>query len=170
MVRHYTTQPLEREVIDRVVRSALRAPSAGYAQGWAFLVLTCEADRERFWRFAPVRAERASAVQNAPLIVVPMSNKDAYLDRYTESDKGWTDRDEARWPAPYWHIDTGMVDRVGASPAQLVAVGRTHWAVQQLASWGLNEWEGAVGEAITSAAPRKTKSGVVKVDIDPLRR
>ncbi|WP_425297897.1 nitroreductase family protein [Nocardia abscessus] len=108
MVRHYTAQPLERDVIERVVRSALRAPSAGYAQGWAFLVLTSEADRERFWRFAPVRAERAPAVQNAPLIVVPMSNKDAYLDRYTESDKGWTHRDEARWPAPYWHIDTGM--------------------------------------------------------------
>ncbi|MGY1894636.1 nitroreductase family protein [Nocardia gipuzkoensis] len=108
MVRHYTAQPLERDVIERVVRSALRAPSAGYAQGWAFLVLTSEADRDRFWKFAPVRAERAPAVQNAPLIVVPMSNKDAYLDRYTESDKGWTDRDDARWPAPYWHIDTGM--------------------------------------------------------------
>lgn len=55
-----------------------------------------------------MRVERTPEIQNAPLIVVPMSNKNAYLDRYTESDKGWTDRDEARWPAPYWHIDTGM--------------------------------------------------------------
>ncbi|MFC9997759.1 nitroreductase family protein [Nocardia sp. NPDC127526] len=47
-------------------------------------------------------------MQNAPLIVVPMSNKDAYLDRYTEADKGWTDRAEARWAVPYWHINTGM--------------------------------------------------------------
>ena len=23
-------------------------------------------------------------------------------------DKGWTDRDEAHWPVPYWDIDTGM--------------------------------------------------------------
>jgi carbon monoxide dehydrogenase subunit G len=23
-------------------------------------------------------------------------------------DKGWTDRDEARWPVPFWQIDTGM--------------------------------------------------------------
>jgi nitroreductase len=22
--------------------------------------------------------------------------------------QGWTDRDEARWPVPFWHIDTGM--------------------------------------------------------------
>jgi nitroreductase len=45
---------------------------------------------------------------NAPLIVVPLANRDAYLDRYAEPDKGWTDRDEARWPVPYWHIDTGF--------------------------------------------------------------
>jgi nitroreductase len=31
-----------------------------------------------------------------------------YLDRYAEPDKGWTDRDESRWPVPFWHIDTGM--------------------------------------------------------------
>src|SRR5699024_5131699 len=30
------------------------------------------------------------------------------LDRYAEPDKGWTDRDETRWPVPYWDIDTGM--------------------------------------------------------------
>ena len=37
-----------------------------------------------------------------------LSHKAAYLDRYAEADKGWTDRDEARWPVPYWHVDTGM--------------------------------------------------------------
>jgi hypothetical protein len=39
---------------------------------------------------------------------VCLSHKDAYLDRYAAPDKGWTDRDEARWPVPYWHVDTGM--------------------------------------------------------------
>jgi len=42
------------------------------------------------------------------VVIVPLSHKDAYLDRYAEPDKGWTDRDEARWPVPYWHVDTGM--------------------------------------------------------------
>jgi nitroreductase len=42
------------------------------------------------------------------VLVVFFSDKRAYLDRYAEPDKGWTDRDEARWPVPYWHIDTGM--------------------------------------------------------------
>ena len=45
---------------------------------------------------------------NAPLLIVCLSNKSAYLDRYAEPDKGWTDRSEAHWPAPYWDIDTGM--------------------------------------------------------------
>ena len=47
-------------------------------------------------------------MRRAPLIVVPHSNQSAYLDRYAEPDKGWTDRDEARWPVPYWDIDTGF--------------------------------------------------------------
>ena len=47
-------------------------------------------------------------MRRAPVIIVPLSNKEAYLDRYAEPDKGWTNRDEAHWPVPYWHIDTGM--------------------------------------------------------------
>ena len=40
--------------------------------------------------------------------ILPLSNKSACLDRYAEPDKGWVDRSEANWPAPYWDIDTGM--------------------------------------------------------------
>jgi nitroreductase len=47
-------------------------------------------------------------MRRAPMLVVPLSHEAAYLDRYAEPDKGWTDRDEARWPVPYWHVDTGM--------------------------------------------------------------
>lgn len=36
------------------------------------------------------------------------SSKKQYLDRYAEPDKGWTDRDESKWPAPFWHIDAGF--------------------------------------------------------------
>jgi nitroreductase len=50
----------------------------------------------------------APSAQTAPLVVVPMSCKRVYLDRYAQADKGWTDKDESRWPVPFWHIDTGM--------------------------------------------------------------
>jgi len=44
----------------------------------------------------------------APLLIIPHSNKDAYLDRYALPDKGFTDRSDAWWPVPYWDIDTGF--------------------------------------------------------------
>lgn len=108
MIRHYSSRALAPDVIERVLASALRAPSAGFSQGWAFLALTDPADRARFWPFVPTRVEQTPTMQDAPLVVVPLAHKAAYLERYAEPDKGWADRAEARWPAPYWYIDTGM--------------------------------------------------------------
>ena len=108
MIRHYTDEPLDPAIVERVLANALRAPSAGFSQGWAFLVLTDPVDRARFWPFVPTRVEQTPTMQDAPLVVVPLANRSAYLERYAEPDKGWEDRAEARWPAPYWFIDTGM--------------------------------------------------------------
>ena len=47
-------------------------------------------------------------MQTAPVVVIPCSSKAAYLSRYAEDDKGWTDEDEARWPVPFWHMDAAM--------------------------------------------------------------
>jgi nitroreductase len=47
-------------------------------------------------------------MQRAPVLIVAFSDKETYLDRYAEDDKGWTDRSEEHWPVPYWDIDTGM--------------------------------------------------------------
>lgn len=106
MVRTFTDKPVPQAALDRILGNALRGPSAGFSQGQAFLVLTDAADRERFWAVAG--AAIAPSAQTAPVVIVPMSCKRVYLDRYAQADKGWTDRDEARWPVPFWHIDTGM--------------------------------------------------------------
>jgi nitroreductase len=113
MVRNYDPdRPVPPEVVDRLLAYAVRAPSAGFAQGWAFLVLEEAGDRERFWAATtPPQATPTrwvTGMRRAPLLVVVHSHKNAYLDRYAEPDKGWTDRDEARWPVPYWHIDAGF--------------------------------------------------------------
>ncbi|GGK98437.1 nitroreductase family protein [Mangrovihabitans endophyticus] len=121
MVRSYDPdRPVPTEIVRTILAHAQRAPSAGFAQGWAFLVLTDRADRERYWSVT-TEADRGDAaadrewrggwlqrMRTAPLIIVALSNKSAYLGRYAEPDKGWTDRDEARWPVPYWDIDTGF--------------------------------------------------------------
>ncbi len=113
MVRDYDPgRPVPPEVRERLLEHAIRAPSAGFTQGWAFLVLETDEERTAFWA-ATVASPAApdgwlTRMRRAPLLVVPFSHKDAYLDRYAERDKGWTDRDEARWPVPYWDVDTGM--------------------------------------------------------------
>lgn len=112
MVRNYDqTRAVPAEIRDRLLANALRAPSAGFSQGWAFLVLESTEDRARFWA-ATVTSDEPDAwlrdMQNAPLLIVPLSHKQAYLERYAAADKGWTDRDETRWPVPYWDIDTGF--------------------------------------------------------------
>jgi len=113
MVRSYDPdRPVPAGIRDKLLRHALRAPSAGFSQGWGFLVLEEPADRALFWSVTSGHDGDPDAwlerMSRAPLLVVPMSNKSVYLDRYAESDKGWTDRDEARWPVPYWDVDTGF--------------------------------------------------------------
>jgi len=112
MVRDYDPdRPVPPEVRDRLLEHAIRAPSAGFSQGWAFLVLETAAERAAFWTATtgPGTPDGwLTRMRRAPLLVVPFSHKAAYLDRYAEPDKGWTDRDESRWPVPYWDVDTGM--------------------------------------------------------------
>ena len=75
-------------------------------------------------------------MRRAPVVIVALSCKQVYLDRYAEPDKGWTDRDESRWPVPYWDIDTGMADaadaadrhRRGTRRLLLRGAARDYWA------------------------------------------
>ena len=112
MVRNFEDRPVPAEALDRILDHARRAPSAGHTQGYAFLVLEGPEQVGRFWDCTFPEQRRAefrwSGLFRAPVIIVPCASKEAYLDRYAEPDKGWTDRDEARWPVPYWDIDCGM--------------------------------------------------------------
>ncbi|MGK5680436.1 nitroreductase family protein [Actinoplanes sp. URMC 104] len=112
MVRSYDPdRPVDPALVDKIVRHGLRAPSAGFSQGWSFLVLTEPADRDLYWSSTSDGGEPdgwLTRMRTAPVIVVCLSNKSAYLDRYAEPDKGWTDRSESHWPVPYWDIDTGF--------------------------------------------------------------
>ena len=113
MIRDYDAdRPVDPSFVDRALRNAVRAPSAGFSQGWGFLVLDDRADVDRFWEVTTTPGELPDSwlrgMQAAPVIVVPCSSKAAYLSRYAEPDKGWTDQDEARWPVPFWHMDAAM--------------------------------------------------------------
>ena len=112
MVRNFDSRPVDANVVERILDNAVHAPSAGFSQGWAFLVLSQPHDVARFWSATTPDGDGTDSwsrgLRRAPVLVVALSCKRIYLDRYADPDKGWTDRDEARWPVPYWHIDTGM--------------------------------------------------------------
>jgi nitroreductase len=105
MVRKFTDEPVSDESVQRIMRNAVRGPSAGFSQGQGFLVLQGESLRRFSEMFEWWGGEDAKTAQ---VVVIPFSAKDVYLDRYAQADKGWTDRAEDHWPVPYWDIDTGM--------------------------------------------------------------
>ena len=112
MVRNFDpSRPVARETVERLLDLAVRAPSAGFSQGWEFLVLSDPDEVARFWTATAgdgVPDSWLRGMSRAPVLIVPLAHRAAYLDRYAEPDKGWTDRDGARWPVPYWYIDTGF--------------------------------------------------------------
>lgn len=119
MIRAFTGEPLAAGTAERLLKAASRAPSAGFSQGYSFLVLEGKEQSAPLWEmlYESEASENATedadlaqvtALSTAPLVIVPLAGKDVYLDRYAQPGKGWTDRDEARWPVPYWYIDTGF--------------------------------------------------------------
>ena len=112
MVRAYAAdRPVPVELLDRVTGAAHRVPSAGFTQGVSLLVLTGAAHRDAYWSATtpgPSQSRWLAGMRTAPALVLVWTSRAAYLDRYDEPDKGWTDRDPDRWSAPYWYVDGGM--------------------------------------------------------------
>ncbi len=163
MVRKFTGEPVSDESVRRIMRNAVRGPSAGFSQGQGFLVLQGEPlrrFREKFdvWASAETLA--------APVLVVPFSVKDTYLDRYAQPDKGWTDRSEDHWPVPYWHIDTGMAALLILQTAVDEGLGAVFFGMPRecwpefRAEFGVPETHEPIGAiAIGHPAEEKTSEG-----------
>jgi len=145
------------ELIDRIVDAGLRAPSAGFSQGWAFLVLRGPQETARFWELTqrtpdpPVPGGRWAGLRRAAAIVVPLAHRAAYLERYAEPDKaGLGMEQETNWPVPYWFIDTGfatMAMLLAATDLGLGALffGITHGEADLLAELGVPEGYRPIG-------------------------
>jgi len=130
MVRSFDGRPLGAGLLDRLLDHATRAPSAGFTQGWAFVVLEGPEQTGRFWRHTMPPEERDGfhwpGLLRAPAVVLPLSSRQAYLDRYAEPDKAGAGlTDEAAWPVPYWDVDCAfatMLLLLGATDAGLGAL------------------------------------------------
>lgn len=116
MTRAYTSEPVDPVLVERALEHATRAPSAGFSQGWAFIVLDTPDLVRGFWEAqtadaATGRPDRwLAGMMTAPVVVVPCSRRSAYLSRYSESDKtrAGLGGSAKHWPMPYWDLDTAM--------------------------------------------------------------
>ena len=110
MVRRFDPRPLPAEVLDRILRSATRAPSAGFSQGLDLLVIEGGDAVRGFWTAtADPRFGKPYSTAEPPVIVLVLSDKQAYLDRYGAPDKAGLGMDsEEGWPVPYWDMDAAM--------------------------------------------------------------
>ena len=111
MVRHFSGGPISKEVIDGMLELAQRAPSAGFSQGSAYVVIT---DPEVKRKVAMLQGEenyRAGGfhgwISEAPVAIVACVSEKIYHDRYNEADKLDEEGREIEWPTPYWFFDIG---------------------------------------------------------------
>lgn len=113
MCRDFTGEPIDAAVLEHLLELAHRVPSAGFSQGFEFLVLEGP-DTARYWDRTLPAAERERfpwpGLLRAPVLILPLAHAQSYLDRYSEPDKaaaGLGERAEA-WPVPYWYVDTAF--------------------------------------------------------------
>lgn len=133
MVRKFDQRPLEPELLDRILESARHAPSAGFSQGFDFVVLDRPDLVSRFWKVTddPDFSNPPDFAASAPtVIVLPLTNKAAYLERYSRPDKiafGLTD--EAKWPVKFWETDTAMAIMLILLAATDLGVGALYFGI-----------------------------------------
>ena len=89
MVHAFTAEPLAPGTAERLLRAANRAPSAGFSQGYSFLVLEGKEEAAPFWQLLYEQTasegtteddspEQVDALSTAPLVIVPLASKDVF--------------------------------------------------------------------------------------------
>jgi nitroreductase len=141
MVRHYAPEPVPRDVVERIVQTVRRAPSAGYSQGQRLLVVAEPEGRADIARIMDDSGwttpdDREPWLESAPVHVLVCTREDDYHDRYRSPDK-LVDGAEIDWPVPFWFVDAGA-----ALMLLLLA------AIDEGLAAGLSGVEGDAAEAI----------------------
>jgi nitroreductase len=160
MLRRYDPErKVPDEILTRLLGLVSFAPTAGFAQGWDFVVLRDHQARADFWsisteadRKAPTSPDASSpgaegtddprdawlrGMRTAPVLVLCLADRNRYLERYALPDKGWTDRDAERWTVPYWDVDTGMAALLILLGAENAGLGGCFFGVQPSSQEGL---------------------------------
>ncbi len=117
MVRNFTDESVSDQDLKKILELALHAPSAGFSQGWAYVVVRNENQRKQVGK---VQGETEGYVQSgfgnfiskAPVDIIACTSEQVYHRRYQEKDKIKEDGTEIDWPTPYWFFDIGAASMI----------------------------------------------------------
>lgn len=128
MTRNFSPEPVERSTLDRVLAAALRAPSAGNTQGCDLVVLEGRGQTARYWAATTDaewrgRSRRYRGLANAPVVVLPFADPEAYATRYDQPDKRRAGTPGVVWVVPYWHVDAAFATMAMILAATDVGLG-----------------------------------------------
>jgi nitroreductase len=113
MVRSFADETIDPNVVERILDTARRGPSAGFSQGVEFVVIFDSSIRQKIaapaQEFVDISGHH-NFVAQAPVHVVVCVSPEVYRSRYREPDKmqvrGHLD-DDVLWAVPYWYTDAG---------------------------------------------------------------
>lgn len=81
-IRKFTDKPVEKKIIDQVLRAAMAAPSAGNQQPWEFYVVTDQAMLDALSKVSPY----AVCTKNAPVAIVSAYREKLWAPEYAQID------------------------------------------------------------------------------------
>lgn len=182
MTRHFLPDPVDDVLLAQILDVARRVPSAGNSQGFDFVVLSGASETARYWDVTLPAARRSSfrwaSLVACPVLITVWADRDAYIDRYAETDKEHTGLGAGpdAWSTPFWTVDAsfaamalqyaaleqglgvlffGMFDHADAVAAAL-AVPPSHEPIGVIAmGWPDRSAEATAGPAASEARARR---------------
>lgn len=111
MHRAYKKDSFPEETLQQILQTAIHAPSAGFTQGWAFVVVKNDETKRKLALAAGedfyVGGGHAHFISGAPIVIVPCGSEARYIERYREPDKVGP-VGEIEFDLPWWLIDAAF--------------------------------------------------------------
>lgn len=173
MTRRFVRGSLSAADVAPLVDLARRAPSAGYSQGVHFVVLDGVA-LQSFWQVTGAAewfADVQPGVLDAPVVVLPLADPDAYTSRYAAPDKAGHGLEvAANWEVPFWLTDAAMATQNLLLLAEAGGLGALYFGIFRNAREALDELGvpahvlqvGAVALGVRADDDRPTGSAVTR--------
>ena len=155
MCRDYLADPVDDDLLRRVLGAAFRGPAAGNTHALDLVVLT-GAETSRHWDVTLPPGRRPDfpwpGLLRAPVLVEVLVDPAAYVERYGRPDKtaSGLGAGEDAWPVPFWFVDGGAAVMAVLLAAESVGLGALFFGLfgherDVLAALGVPDGRRAVG-------------------------